>query len=191
MSTGIDKITTYLKSYLVTNDPAVINNIQNFLTFAASRIKVDVRNALIELYEQFDQTAGFIPFPPDGAAVVSVDIAGRNLDYVPEDIFRDIKDDQYCYTLTGNIIFLSEPAKAAEGLATLVYYGAAPDNQTSTYLPHLLLHAAAAEAYWFQGDTETGNNELAMYQRDAAKVTGWDYGNSTIRLGGNSQWQQF
>jgi hypothetical protein len=180
------QLSAYLQAYLVTNDPVTLGNTNNFLSLAASRIKSDTRNALIEQKQAFTPAAS-MQIPTNLVAINYLLVDGENILYASPATFSEVQADSKCFTLVANSILVSTPLLTATS-GELVYYAASADDQLAGSLPHLFLHAAAAEAYWYQGDTETGNNELALYQGDARSVTGWDVQGKTITLGGGAKW---
>lgn len=176
------QLSAYLQAYLQTNDPATIGQIPNFLTLAASRINVDLRTALVE------QTAVLVPLPsqPLPIGAMAIKLLTVDAEVQPYVTAEALALGETGYSVVAGNILLSTDLSTDHTEMQVVYWSSTEDSLSAS-LPHLFLHAAAAEAELFQGDTASANEELTLYTADIEKASGWDINSGPISLGGGSR----
>ena len=176
------EIVTYLTQYIRSNDEGVAANIPNFLALALSRISIDVRSALIEKSITLDPTseqdlpAGFI-------AVKHTK--------VDDSIIPWVTPVEFASTTTPSYTIESQQIKVypSPELSTikLTYYAINLDDSLAGRLPHLLIHASAAEAALYQGDTETAAAEYELYKSDSSSTNNYEtYRTESLSFGGGT-----
>ena len=190
----LSDLSAYIQAYLETNDPKVIGQIPRFIELGAARIGTKLRGAVMERTAPI-AIAASQPVPEDFIASRSLTVGGQ--------VYRWVTPDQFAvaqarvtdvatlfvpgelsgvFTIAGRVLsMLPTPSAAPTWVYTAL--NTVEPSELAQFVPHLIVHAAMAEATGFDGDLESQEIENGKFKDMLADAMGWNF-NGSMSLGG-------